>query len=433
MEDVREIPGFVRRGGAARQRAEGLVSMPPPLTTKIGCNASLASAALAVAGCILLAPASAQAQGYNLQVINNPAEPPGEIFNNLLAINNSDFIAGFYGSGNPGFPNKGFTLTLPSTFTPMNFPGSAQTQLNGLNNTGVIVGYFYTTNNGVPLDNQFGFYEKGGAFIQKNTPQTPANPNPGVLIENQLLGVTDADVAVGFYLDASGNSHGYTYNILTDTFSKNIDFPGAPSTTAAAINNADNIAGFYKDSSGETHGFLDIGGNFTSVDGPGVTSTGQTQILGLNDQGLAVGFYQDTASDTFHGLIFDSVHNTFTTLDPKGSMGTTLNGINDLGDIVGFFVDGANTDGLLATRVPEPATWVMMLVGFAGLALAALRRSRRVGLARAWQPSQSASRAATSLDEALERRRVDKPEQRVVVQYIRGGQVGVVSKEGGSN
>ena len=43
------------------------------------------------------------------------------------------------------------------------------------------------------------------------------------------------------------------------------------------------------------------------------------------------------------------------------------------------------------------------------------------------------SRAATSLDEALERRRSGKPEQRVVVQYIRGGQVvGMVTKEGGS-
>jgi hypothetical protein len=41
--------------------------------------------------------------------------------------------------------------------------------------------------------------------------------------------------------------------------------------------------------------------------------------------------------------------------------------------------------------------------------------------------------AATSLDEALERRRGGKPEQRVVVQYIRGGGnqvVGMVSKRG---
>jgi hypothetical protein len=43
------------------------------------------------------------------------------------------------------------------------------------------------------------------------------------------------------------------------------------------------------------------------------------------------------------------------------------------------------------------------------------------------------SRAALELDEALERRRGGKPEQRVVVQHIRGGQVvGMVSKEGGS-
>jgi hypothetical protein len=39
------------------------------------------------------------------------------------------------------------------------------------------------------------------------------------------------------------------------------------------------------------------------------------------------------------------------------------------------------------------------------------------------------SRAATSLAGALERRRVGKPEQRLVVQHIHGGQVvGMVSK-----
>lgn len=39
------------------------------------------------------------------------------------------------------------------------------------------------------------------------------------------------------------------------------------------------------------------------------------------------------------------------------------------------------------------------------------------------------SQAATALDEALERRRVGKQEQRVVVQHIRGGQaIGMVNK-----
>jgi hypothetical protein len=39
------------------------------------------------------------------------------------------------------------------------------------------------------------------------------------------------------------------------------------------------------------------------------------------------------------------------------------------------------------------------------------------------------SRAATALDEAIERRRIGKPEQRIVVQHIHGGQVvGMVSR-----
>ena len=43
------------------------------------------------------------------------------------------------------------------------------------------------------------------------------------------------------------------------------------------------------------------------------------------------------------------------------------------------------------------------------------------------------SRAATELDEALERRRRGRPEQRIVVQHIHGGQVvGMVSREGES-
>ena len=42
-------------------------------------------------------------------------------------------------------------------------------------------------------------------------------------------------------------------------------------------------------------------------------------------------------------------------------------------------------------------------------------------------------RAATSLAEALERRRVGKTEQRIVVQHIHGGQVvGMVSKRDAS-
>jgi hypothetical protein len=292
-------------------------------------------------------------------------------FTNLLGINDKGLIAGFYGSGNAGDPNQGFLLTLPSTFTPEEFPASSQnpvtaaqvlqTQLTGLNDKGIVVGYFYNTNNGIPVDNQFGFFEKNGVFTEVNNPNTPGlfgnpPPNSGVLIENQLIGVNDHDIAVGFYNDASGDSHGYTYDIKTGKFSANIDDPnalnGGGSTVTAAINNKGTIVGFYTDTGPTTaagaviQGFLDKNGVFTTVDAPGAT---ETELLGLNDHGIAVGF--DIVNGVTHGIIYNTKTGTFITLDDPNASGSTIfNGINDKGDVVGFYTDAAgNTHGLLAT------------------------------------------------------------------------------------
>jgi len=278
------------------------------------------------------------------------------VFNNLLGINNQGLIAGFYGSGNQGDPNQGFLLSPPHKFTPIDFPPSAQnpalqTQLTGLNDKGTVVGYFYNTNNGVPVDNQFGFFEKNGAFTEVNNPNTPGlfgNPGPqaGVLTENQLIGVNNHDIAVGFYNDAAGNSHGYTYDITTGRFSANIDDPSGVSTVTAAINNRGDIAGFYTDNGGAIHGFLDDHGVFKTVDGPGAT---ETELLGLNDAGIAVGF--DIVDGVTHGIIYNTRTGKLSTIDDPHAAGFTLfNGINDRGDIVGFYTDAAgNTHGLLAT------------------------------------------------------------------------------------
>ena len=293
--------------------------------------------------------------------------PPIPTFTNLLGINNEGLIAGFYGSGNPGHPNQGFLLTPSSTFTAMDFPRSSQnaavqTQLTGLNDKGIVVGYFYNTNLGVPSDNQFAFFEKNGVFTEVNNPNTPGlfgNPAPqpgsGILIENQLIGVNDHNIAVGFYNDVSGNSHGYTYDIHTGKFSANIDDPNAlsgGSTVTAAINNKGTIVGFYTDTGPTSavgaviHGFLDKNGVFTTVDAPGAV---ETELLGINDHGIAVGFDID-ANGVTHGVIYNTKTGTFIILDDPNAVGSTVfNGINDKGDIVGFYSDGTNTHGLLAT------------------------------------------------------------------------------------
>lgn len=365
-------------------------------------RAGIAVAALAACGAAL-APTGAQAGGYSFETINDPADKPfppppatgGVTFTNLMGItSNGDTIPGFYGSGQAGDPNTGFVLTLPSkTFTPDNasFPDLvppfhvAQTQITAINGNGTtFTGYTYPTNNGVPVDFQFGFYEQGGVFHMVNNPKTPdcsvsGACDSGVITENQLIGVNNANLAVGFYNDSHGDSHGYTFNIATNTFSTDINDPLAVSTVTAAINNSDEIAGFFTDSSGVIHGFIDNGGSFSTVDPLGAT---ETELLGLNDKGIADGFA--VFDGVQHGILYNSLTKMFTILDPPGSTSTTLNGLNDAGDVVGFFMDAAgNTDGTLGTPVPEPATWLMILAGFAGLGWLGLGRYRWPGVARA--------------------------------------------------
>ena len=318
-----------------------------------------------VAGVVQAAPT------YTFQTLNNNADPT---FNQLLGINNAGTIAGYFGSGAAGHPNKGYTLVPPygqGNYTSENFPGSVQTQVTGLNDTGTTVGFWSNSNNGVGLDANFGFTDVGGVFTNVNDPNTPA----GAVTFNQLLGVNDSNTAVGFYTDANGNNHGYTYNIGSKSFSSDINDPNGVSTTTAAINNAGLLVGFDTDAGGNTHGFVDNGGTFTDVNAPGASST---SLLGVNNNGLAVGFA--VTNGNMDGILYNIGTGTFTPLDdPNGIGTTTFNGVNDLGQVVGFYVDSAgNTDGLLATPaatpVPEPPSLTMFSAGLLGLCLVWRRR-----------------------------------------------------------
>jgi hypothetical protein len=302
------------------------------------------------------------------QDIVNPADPT---FNQELGINNNGLIAGYFGSGAAGHPNQGYTTSPPYTsFTPENFPGSVQTQVTGLNNTGTTVGFWSDTNLGGG-DNNFGFVDIGNTFTNVNNPATGSGP-----AVNQLLGVNDSNLAVGFYTDAGGVTHGYTYNIAAATFSANIDDPSAVgSTTAAAINNSGLIAGFFTNAAGNMDGFIDNGGSFSTVAVPGAMDT---SLLGVNNLGQAVGFDVD-AMGNMHGIICSTTTLGCTEFDdPNGVGTTTFNGLNDQGQIVGFYVNGdGNTIGLLATT-PEPTYTVLLLSALIGLAAVRFRRRARL-------------------------------------------------------
>ena len=89
--------------------------------------------------------------------LNNQGDPT---FNQLLGINNNNIIAGYFGSGAQGHPNKGYLLAARSglMFRNENFPGAVQTQVTGLNDRAVTVGFWSGQNTASQTNDNFGFY-----------------------------------------------------------------------------------------------------------------------------------------------------------------------------------------------------------------------------------------------------------------------------------
>src|SRR5260370_18567864 len=95
---------------------------------------------------------------YNFETINFP----GDTFTQTLGINNSDRIAGYHGAT----LNRGFTLVLSSkAFTNENFPGSAQTQVIAINNSSKTAGFYIDA-----AGNTHGFTDQRGSFLKWTFP-----------------------------------------------------------------------------------------------------------------------------------------------------------------------------------------------------------------------------------------------------------------------
>ncbi len=301
----------------------------------LGLGVVVASAAAAAGAALPDASAN-----YSFATLNNPADTT---FNQLLGINASGLIAGYFGSGMAGHPNKGYTLPNDGhgAYVNENVSGAAQTQVTGLNDIGITVG-FSVDNKG---DNS-GFYSTGGHRFHVANYPTKNVASPAI---DQLLGVNDHDIAVGFYNDSKGNAHGSTYNIATRHYGI-VAVPGASSASATAINDGGDIAGFDTNSSGTVEGFLLLSnGRLIHLDVPGSSTT---QAFGVNDGDVVVGGYQvgTGKSAMMHGFVWAPGLGFSNVDDPSGVGATTVNGINDHGRLVGFYTDSSgNTDGFLAT------------------------------------------------------------------------------------
>ena len=104
--------------------------------TLAGGASALGLASATAAHAATTTTAAASSTTYTFSTVNNHADPT---FNQLLGINDSGLIAGYYGSGAAGHPNRGYRVASPygqANFANENVPHAAQTQVTGLNNTG---------------------------------------------------------------------------------------------------------------------------------------------------------------------------------------------------------------------------------------------------------------------------------------------------------
>ncbi len=175
---------------------------------------------------------------------------------------------------------------------------------------------------------------------------------------NQLLGLNDKGIAVGFYTDSQGNNHAYTLDQKKGKFSEipTARIPGAVSVMATGINDNGDVVGTYTDGNGTMHGFLLKGNTVSVFDYTGVANVTSTAFLGVNTSDQIVGTYTVGTGNAaqMHGFLLSNPlhHAQWQTIDdPNGVGTTTINGLNDHADLVGFYVDGnGNTDGFLARQ-----------------------------------------------------------------------------------
>jgi uncharacterized membrane protein len=294
-------------------------------------------------------------------------QPPGS---NVTAadINDSGVVVGWT-SATSSQQDTGF-IYQNGVLTPFSVPGALATQAQAVSNSGEIVGSFVTVGDGRQFSH--GFILKGSTFLSFDAPS----------------GFTDIDVEgannngdiVGLYGNGGTEQpfHGFILSEKTGAFTS-LDHGGS-GTTISDINDLGEAVGF-----NGVVGFTYKDGVFTDLAVPGrfpfsINDAGE--IVGVDFLRNGTGFILNPdGSIAAEGVVY------------PGSRSTLLEGINNHGQIVGMFglpptdpnfdahqhsfMLDLNAGGVPAAAVPEPSSWALMLLGFAGLGAAIRRRRRR--------------------------------------------------------
>jgi probable HAF family extracellular repeat protein len=248
-------------------------------------------------------------------------------------------------------------------------PGGTDSFGSGVNNSGQVVGtsYFSSGEHAFYSDPNGGALHDIGAFAGGNSTGTA---------------ISNAGDVVGFSDVAKFQPHAFLFSggVLHD-----LGTLGGSTSEAYAVNSSGQVAGTADLASGTSHAFVSDA-NGGALHDLGALSGGTSSALGINSFGQVVG--DATIASSGEGQVFHAfVYTNGQLLDLNSlispSLGITLtsaSGINDLGQIVasGYSDSDFSAHAYLLTpaSVPEPASFVLLFAGMAGVVLVHQRRRR---------------------------------------------------------
>lgn len=251
--------------------------------------------------------------------------------------------SGGAGAGSTGMTAASGNASGAYQFRTINDPADPTfNQLLGISDRGVIVGYFGSGAAGHP--------NKGYNLSRTHAGFIGRNENVPGSVQTQVIGVNDHGVTVGFWsgmnnADQANDNTGF-YNAGGVT--RSVRFPAAnnanpPVNQLLGVNNENQAAGFYNDAQGNAHGYVYSirSGRFEPVTVPGAASV---TAAGINNRGDVAGFFASPAGTTEGFLRTGRGH--VTTLAYPGSSMTQATGVNDLDEVVGNYEAGSGNSAV---------------------------------------------------------------------------------------
>jgi len=275
----------------------------------------------ALVGMLAAAPAMAKGTLYTLPLVSGSSETIA------FGVSDNQTITGFWLDSND--VENGFVGPADgSDYTTFNDDPTGGTQPRGINKKGTITG-IDDVGSGAVLD--YIPYERApdGTITDVTMDGSPLN----YLVQ----GINKKGVFTGSYENSSDVIIGYTGK--NAAYKNAFTLPGITTTGVAGrgINDKGDIVGWYLDSSGDEHGFLLSGKTAVTIDDP----NGTTNLEGINNNGEISGLYTDSSGNR-HGFIYDIAKAKFTELLVPGSTYVEVWGLNDDGVVA---IDGESSSG----------------------------------------------------------------------------------------